>query len=209
MCACIYTRTCVCVTGVQVPEPPKSMRVFGPTLANVKKQVGIPEPKSLRQTCIVELSAKSQSAICTYDDVSLHCFIARMRAGMFSICSSCRMCARVSVCQCVCERGGARGNVWGVCWGGAFMGSVCVCVTLQMFPVFTVILSTDLPNSHSSGLTHQSSRRKGERRPCRNQEGHNCVLCEQMENRRGLISAAFGTLHDGQSTANARLNGRR
>jgi len=28
-------------------------------------------------------------------------------------------------------------------------------------------------------------------------------------NRRGLISAAFGTLHDGQSTANARLNGRR
>jgi hypothetical protein len=30
-----------------------------------------------------------------------------------------------------------------------------------------------------------------------------------MENRRGLISAAFGTLHDGQSTANDRRNRRR
>ena len=89
------------------------------------------------------------------------------------------------------------------------MGSVCVCVTLQMLPVFTVMLSTDLPNSHASGLTQQSSRRKGERRLCRNQEGHNFVLSEQIENRRGLISAAFGTLHEGQSTANARRNCRR
>jgi hypothetical protein len=91
------------------------------------------------------------------------------------------MCARVSVFQCVCERGGTRGNVLGVWGGGAFIGSVCVCVTLQMLPAFTVILSTDLPNSHFSGLTQQSSKRKGEQRLRRNQEGHNCLFCEEME----------------------------
>jgi len=88
---------------------------------------------------------------------------------------------RACLCFSVCVSGVGHGVMCGECGGGAFMGSVCVCVTLQMLPAFTVILSTDLPNSHFSGLTQQSSKRKGEQRLRRNQEGHNCLFCEEME----------------------------
>jgi hypothetical protein len=65
-----------------------------------------------------------------------------------------------------------------------------------MWPLFTVMLSTEFPNFHFSGFTEQFSRSKGPPPLCRKKDGDG-VVWEQIENTYGLISEALGTVHKG------------